>query len=368
VRLERISLFNFKNYQQAAVSFEGDIHCILGKNGSGKTNLLDAIYYLGFTKSSINPSDSQNVGRAGDQFFIKGSFASGSSSNEIICSFQQGSKKVVKENGNEYNRLSEHIGKYPVVMIEPGEIELIWGGSDSRRKFFDSILSQVNKNYFENLIVYTNLLKQRNGLLKLFSEQARRDLDLIAVYDEKLVQTGKFIHHARSNFLAAFIPIFRTFYNFLIDGSSELTTIHYRSELEKEDFAISLNKNLQRDILSMRTNSGPHRDDFLFYLNDNDLKRVGSQGQQKSFLIALKLAEFDIISNYKGIKPVLLLDDIFDKLDDERIRKLLVLVSQGKFGQLFITDAREERSKTILKDAGVIADLYLVENAAITKC
>ncbi len=367
MRLEKISLFNFKNYEEASLQFTDGIHCFLGKNGSGKTNLLDAIYYLAFTKSAVNPSDQQNVGRAGDQFFIKGTFVKGDLQNEISCSYQQGAKKIVRENGNEYPKLSEHIGKYPVVLIAPGDIELIWGGSEPRRRFFDSILSQIDRSYLENLILYTNILKQRNGLLKLFAERNKVDHDLMAAYDEKLVQSGEYIFSKRKSFLTSFYPLFRTFYEFLIGDSIETTTIFYRTDLEKIAFAEALKKNLERDILAQRTSVGIHRDDFIFSMNDGELKRTGSQGQQKSFLIALKLAEFQLICDYKKLKPLLLLDDIFDKLDDERIHKLMVLISQGTFGQLFITDARQERSTTILKEAGVIAELYNIENAVIRR-
>jgi len=367
LRLEKISLFNFKNYQEASLEFDGEIHCLLGNNGSGKTNLLDAIYYLAFTKSAINPSDQQNVGKTSDQFFIKGTFNKKNLSNEIICSFQQGSKKILKENGNEYGKLSEHIGKYPVVLIAPGDIDLIWGASEPRRRFFDSILSQIDKSYLENLIVYVNILKQRNGLLKLFAEQNKVDYDLVAAYDEKLVESGEYIFAKRKAFVASFMPTFTFLYNFLIGESPETTDILYKSDLEKVDFRESLKRNLLRDIHYQRTGAGIHRDDFVFVLNTGELKRLGSQGQQKSFLIALKLAEFEVIRTYKGFKPLLLLDDIFDKLDDERIHQLMLLISRGTFGQLFITDARQERSKTILKDAGVNAELYKVENALITK-
>ena len=364
--LQKISLFNFKNYQEASLEFGEGIHCFLGKNGSGKTNLLDAIYYLAFTKSAINPSDQQNVLKGQEQFFIKGVFNQESLGNEVICSFQNG-KKVFKENANEYAKLSEHIGKYPVVLIAPGDIELIWGGGEPRRKFFDSILAQLNRAYLENLILYTNILKQRNGLLKLFAEQGKVDLDLIATYDERLSLHGNYIYTHRKQFLASFLPVFSFFYQFLIEGNTEATEIQYRSDLEKMDFAEGLKRNFQRDLLAQRTNMGVHRDDFLFLLNNDELKRKGSQGQQKSFLIALKLDEFKVISEQKNTKPLLLLDDIFDKLDDERIHKLMLLISQGTFGQLFITDARQERSKTILEEAGINADLYWVENGAVIK-
>jgi DNA replication and repair protein RecF len=364
VYLQKLSLANFKNYPDVSLDLEGGIHCFLGNNGSGKTNLLDAIYYLAFTKSAINPSDQQNVSKGQDYFFIKGLFNSGGLTNEIVCAYQQ-NKKVVKENGNEYGKLSEHIGKYPVVLIAPGDIELIWGGSEPRRKFFDSVLAQLNKTYLDNLILYTNILKQRNGLLKHFAERGKVDPDLLATYDERLSHHGNYIFDQRTQFLQLFLPVFYSFYQFLVDGEIEATEIHYRSDLTKVDFREGLKQNFQRDSITQRTNLGVHRDDFVFLLNQDELKRKGSQGQQKSFLIALKLAEFQMLSGQKKTKPILLLDDIFDKLDDERIHKLMALIAQGTFEQLFITDARQERSKTILKEAGINAHLYRVENASI---
>jgi DNA replication and repair protein RecF len=366
VFLQKLTVFNFKNYQEASLDFGEGIHCFLGKNGSGKTNLLDAIYYLAFTKSAINPSDQQNIRTGQDQFFIKGQFNKDSLTNEVICSYQ-GGKKLFKENDNEYGKLSEHIGKYPVVMVAPGDIELIWGGSEPRRKFFDSILAQLDRAYLESLILYSNLLKQRNSLLKFFAERGTVDADLIATYDEKLSQNGNFIYARRKAFLTVFFTVFVKFYNYLINENGEVAEIFYRSDLDKIDFRDGLKRNLQRDLLAQRTGVGPHRDDFVFLLNSGELKRSGSQGQQKSFLIALKLAEFQLLHEQKKTLPLLLLDDIFDKLDDERIYKLMLLISQGTFGQLFITDARQERSKTILKEAGVNADLYSVENALITR-
>jgi DNA replication and repair protein RecF len=393
VHLRKLDFFHFKNIEEVHLEFQGDIVCLLGKNGTGKTSLLDAIYYLSFTKSAINPSDAQNVRHGQSQFIIKGEFEmvvknesmdfnanemspirqspspserAGVRPKEILCAYQQGQKKIIREDGQDCTKFSEHVGRYPVVLIAPQDIELIWDGSEMRRKFFDTLISQLDKNYLENLIVYTNHLKQRNSLLRTFSESGKIDHDLLASYDQKIISSGNYIFSKRKQFAIYFLPYFKKHYQFLVSGSQEEVHIQYRSDLEKADFADLLSKNLQRDILLQRTSSGIHRDDFEFLINANELKKFGSQGQQKSFLIALKLAEFQCIAEAKQFKPILLLDDIFDKLDDQRIHQLMLLVSQGTFGQLFITDARQGRSQEILKEAKVSAQVFTVENGTFT--
>lgn len=362
MRLEKLSLFNFKNYEETQIAFHGNIHCFLGKNGSGKTNLLDAIYYLSFTKSFLASSDTQNIRISENQFFIKGAFSRKEKASEVICSFQQGQKKVIRENNLDYGKFAEHIGKYPVVMVAPQDIELIWDGSEVRRKFFDSLISQLDRPYLDYLITYTALLKQRNSALRLFSERGRIDSDLLESYDEKLIPAAEYIFNKRKDFLNDFIPRLINHYHFLADNNSEEVSVHYRSDLDGTTWKEALKKNLSRDLALQRTTTGIHRDDFLFFLNNNELKKFGSQGQQKSFLIGLKLAEFESITINKSLKPILLLDDIFDKLDDSRIHKLMLLVAGDNFGQIFITDARPGRTKEILKQSGIEAELFELEN------
>jgi len=362
VFLQELKLFNFKNYAEASLKFENAVNCFLGKNGSGKTNLMDAMYYLSFTKSAINPSDSQNIKIGESQFIIKGVFKIHEKRKEVVCSYQQGQKKMVKEDGQDCLKFSDHVGKYPLVLIAPQDIELIWDGSEVRRKFFDSLLSQIDHGYLEDLIVYTTYLKQRNGALKLFAERGHIDRDLLARYNEKIIPSAKRIFSKRNEFLKGFLPLFQHHYENLADSRDEQMSIHYRSDLENLDFQELLEKNLKRDVLLQRTTAGIHRDDFLFLLNNNEVKRYGSQGQQKSFLIALKLAEFQWIAEEKKFKPLLLLDDIFDKLDDHRIRKIMRFVADGMFGQLFITDARPARCMELLKDANLLAGLVKIEN------
>ena len=365
MRLEKLSLFNFKNYEEAQLIFQGNIHCFLGRNGSGKTNLLDAIYYLSFTKSAFNSSDSQNIRLAQDQFFIKGVFSRNNKSSEVICSFQQGQKKVIRENDLDYTKFAEHIGKYLVVMVTPQDIELIWDGSEVRRKFFDTLISQLDRTYLDYLITYTAYLKQRNSALRFFSEKGKVDHDLLESYDQKLLPAADYIFNKRKSFVQEFVPRLINHYRFLSGDAQEDVTVHYRSDLEEVSWKDALKKNLPRDLALQRTTTGVHRDDFLFYLNKNELKRFGSQGQQKSFLIGLKLAEFESITIIKSLKPILLLDDIFDKLDDLRINKLMHLVAQETFGQIFLTDARPARTKEIIAGAGLNPSIFIVAEGKI---
>jgi DNA replication and repair protein RecF len=362
VFLDYLRLYNFKNYAEVEVRPDPKINCFLGKNGCGKTNLLDAIHYLAFTKSAINPSDIQNIRFEQNQFLVKGRFSVEGRLKEIVCAYQQGQKKNVREDDQDYLKFSDHVGKYPVVLITPQDIELIWGGGEQRRRFFDTLLSQLDRFYLENLIIYNHQVKQRNSLLRKFSEAGSVDSDLLGSYDHRICIAGNYIHQSRKNLLKEFIPKFKKHYRFIAQESEENIEVEYRSDLDQADFATQLKNHIHRDILLQRTTCGIHRDDFLFLLNGGELKKFGSQGQQKSFLISLKLSEFEVIAEKKGLKPILLLDDIFDKLDDSRIHHLMKLVAEGMFGQLFITDARLDRSSSILKEAGIEAKIFVVEN------
>ncbi|MEQ8362627.1 MAG: DNA replication and repair protein RecF [Cyclobacteriaceae bacterium] len=366
MHLKKLALYDFKNYEEAHFAFDNKVNCFLGKNGVGKTNILDAIYYLGFTKSALNGVDAQNVKHGKNQFIVKGHFNQGNQSAEVICAYAIGSKKFIREDGNDTKRLSDHIGRYPIVLVAPNDIELVWGGSELRRKFFDSLIAQLDKNYLEYLITYTNQLKQRNSLLRLSAERGI-DHDLLDTYDQRIILSGNYIHRKRAEFISSFLPLFKSHYAFLSGDAEEVVDIQYRSDCTGQDFGTILKKSLRKDLIIQRTSVGIHRDDFVFTLGGFELKRIGSQGQQKSFLIGLKLAEFQSIENIKKVKPLLLLDDIFDKLDDERIHKLVTLVVDGTFGQLFITDARPDRSKALLKEANVEAELFYINGGKLVE-
>jgi DNA replication and repair protein RecF len=362
MHLQKLQLSNFKNYEEVRVEFSEKINVLVGKNGSGKTNLLDAIHFLSLTKSAFS-TDAYCIRQNHDFFFIKGIFELATDLREVSCSLQSGGKKTIKEGVNEYQKFSEHIGKYPVVLIAPDDTELVKEGSEERRRFFDSILSQLDKKYLEQLIHYTYALKQRNGLLKLFNESGNVDEIALESYDRILVQSGNFISSARANFLKEFLPVFQRYYSFLVEN--EPVAISYKSELSRTDFQKGLDSNRNRDILLQRTNFGIHRDDYQFQLGNGDLKRLGSQGQQKSFIIALKLAQFNITFAYKKTKPILLLDDIFDKLDDFRIAKLLQLITDAELGQLFISDARPDRTARLLEGIQIPIKVFKISNGNV---
>lgn len=363
MRLQSLHLINFKNYSEVKVDLSSKINVLVGKNGGGKTNLLDAIYYLSITKSAFS-TDNFSV-RQGQSFFvIKGVFSKGNDLQELTCSVQAGVKKVFREGLHEYQKLSDHIGKYPVVLIAPDDTELVKEGSEPRRKFFDSIISQLDHAYLEALIQYNYALKQRNSLLRIFADTNTFDEIALESYDQVLVKNGDLIFRRRKDFITEFFPVFQRFYTFIVAG--ENASLEYKTDLEKTGFKNALKAGRQRDLLLQRTNFGIHRDDYNFILGGSDLKRLGSQGQQKSFIIALKLAQFDILKRHKKFKPILLLDDIFDKLDDVRIARLLELIQKDELGQLFITDARPERSAGLFRSVNLEAAVWLVEAGVIS--
>ncbi|GAB3653407.1 DNA replication and repair protein RecF [Echinicola sediminis] len=358
MHLNSLQLIQFKNYPKAKVSFSSEINCFLGINGSGKTNLLDAIHYLCLTKSAFNPLDAQNIMHEQAFFSMKGTFEKEEKAVEIQCILETRKKKQLLNNGKAYDKMSEHIGLLPVVLIAPDDSALIREGSEERRKFFDSLLSQLDKNYLAKLVRYQHFLKQRNALLKQFAEQDRLDKSLLEPYDLELIGLSKWIYAERKAFIERFKPFLLHHYA-EISGQREAVEIRYESQCGQTEFEANFRNNLQKDLILKRTNAGVHKDDFVFEIDAYPLKKFGSQGQQKSFLIALKLAQFQVFKEETGTKPILLLDDIFDKLDDYRIGKMMELVANHEFGQLFITDARPERTKNILK--GIEADVAYFE-------
>ena len=364
MRLEQLHLLNFKNYEEVNLRFPSRINVLVGKNGSGKTNLLDSIFYLSFTKSAFSTVDQHCILQDQNFFMVKGAFRTDSSVMEITTSVQTGSKKIFKEGVNEYQKLSEHIGKYPVILMAPDDVDLVKEGSEGRRKFFDGIISQLDGKYLEDLMQYNHALRQRNGMLKMFAERGATDWTVIESYDQILLKYGQSLFEKRTDFVREFLPVFRKFYQFIVE-ENESTDLEYVSELSEKDFTTGLLQARQKDLVTQRTNFGIHRDDYLFTLGKGDMKRLGSQGQQKSFVIALKLAQFEILKKHKGFKPILLLDDIFDKLDDFRIARLLELI-RSDLGQLFITDARPDRTKGLLDQIGVEAVIFAIENGKVT--
>lgn len=357
--IERLQLSNFKNYGELDVLFSNNVNCLVGNNGVGKTNLLDALYYLSFCKSYFNPIDTQNI-RKGEEFFaIHGHYHIIHDDSEekttVSCTLQKGQSKKVKFNKKTYTTFAEHIGKIPLVIVTPSDQNLILGGSEVRRKFVDGIISQVDRNYLQMLIGYQKALEQRNKLLKQFYENRYFEEESIAIWDEQLIRHGEPIVAARKQFLKEFVPLFEQYYSLIHpeSESSETPKIVYNSQLSDNDasFSAMLAESHKRDAQIQYTTVGPHKDDMELYIDDFAAKRFGSQGQQKTFLLALKLAQFEYIRQHLGVKPILLLDDVFDKLDMERVSQLVLLVGSDRFGQVFISDTQQGRVETIFRQA-----------------
>lgn len=358
MHLESIDLIQFKNHQKTSLLFSPQLNCLMGLNGSGKTNLLDAIHYLSLTKSAVQSSDSLNISHGQDFFAIKGKFQVQGKSLEVRCTFETGKKKLIYQNGKALDKTSEHVGLIPLVLIAPDDTELIKGGSEGRRKFFDGLISQLDHPYLDQLIRYHHFLKQRNALLKQFAETGRRDFTLLGSYDQELIRLSVILARRRAELLEEFAPKLQAHYAEISQGR-ETVTVKYETEALRSDFPEYFLSIRQKDLATKNSNAGIHKDDFEFQIGEYPIRKIGSQGQQKSFIIALKLAQFQIFEKAKGEKPLLLLDDIFDKLDDDRIAKLMELVSKGTFGQIFLTDARPERSRSIL--GGLDAEVFFFE-------
>lgn len=346
--LRKISLVQFKNYSQETFGFNSRIVGITGRNGSGKTNLLDAIYYLCFTKSYFTSSESQNTQYHTNGFRLEGIVEKGGQEGRIVCTLKDG-KKDIALNDEHYERFSQHIGKYPAVMIAPDDAEIILGGSEERRKWLDALLCQLFPGYLDHLITYQKVLQQRNSLLKTIASQGRAQDALLDVFDEQLVEHGVPVFEWRRAFLPGFIQQVQQLYDYLA-GRHEVVSIQYQCGLHEQPFPQMLLANRHKDMLLQRTSGGIHRDDLQFLLDDHAMKASASQGQRKSFLFALKLAQYEVIRQHKKFSPLLLLDDVFEKLDQERVTRLIDLVSSNGYGQVFITDTHATRLQDAFKE------------------
>jgi len=349
--IRELSVLNYKNFGEATLGFSRKVNCFIGNNGVGKTNLLDAIYYLSFCKSYFNIPDSQNVRHSEDYFALQGRYELSDKSEEIHCGFKNGQKKKIRRNKKEYERFSDHIGLLPLVMISPADSVLIQGGSEERRRFMDSVISQYDRTYLDWLVKYNRVLQQRNILLKNYAGQSTIDPDIFAIWDEQMLLLGEKIHAKRGQFLDELLPVFQKYYN-LIAGGNETVSLEYGSQLNEQSYEVLLKESFPRDRLLQFTTTGIHKDDLELKLGGYPIKRLGSQGQNKTYLIALKFAQFDFISSLNNVKPILLLDDIFDKLDSSRVEQIVKLVSDHHFGQIFITDTNREHLDGILREAG----------------
>lgn len=364
MHLKNLSIINFKNYREATIEFHEGVNCFSGANGSGKTNLLDAIHYLCLCKSYFNPSDSQQIFHNEPFFVVQGDFVKDGDTEAVYCGFKRNHKKQFKRKGKEYQRLADHIGVYPLVMISPYDSNLVSEGSEERRKFLDNAISQTDHFYLDDLIQYNKVVANRNALLKRFSESGNIDTDLISIFNEQMITLAEKIYARRRQFLELFIPIFNEIYQGLSSGA-EPVSVNYESQLHEQTLADLLAANLKKDVYSERSNYGVHKDDLVFMIGDYPLKKFGSQGQQKSYLIALKLAHYTYLHQQTGHKPLILLDDIFDKLDETRIRNLLQMVSDERFGQLFITDTEKSRLSRIFEEIRVPCKIIEVNRGSI---
>lgn len=348
--LKSLSLLNYKNFESKSFNFNDKINCIVGNNGIGKTNVLDAIYHLSFGKSYFNPVATQNI-RHGEEFFVvNGDYIKADKSEKIIVSLKRGQKKVIKRNGKIYDKFSDHIGFLPLVIISPADRDLIVEGSDTRRKFIDGVISQSDNTYLTNLINYNKILAQRNALLKYFALNHTFNKETLEIYNQQLNDYGSQIFEKRKLFLETFIPIFKERYKAISNGN-ENVELEYSSGLFEDDLNTLLQKNISKDKALQYTSVGIHKDDLNFNIEGHPIKKFGSQGQQKSFLIALKLAQFDFIKAQSGVNPILLLDDVFDKLDENRVTQIIKLVDDENFGQIFISDTHAERTENAVKQA-----------------
>ena len=355
--LDSLQLLFFKNYEAATLQFTPGINCFIGDNGSGKTNLLDAIHYLSLTKSALTAVDANSIKQGADFFVVKGKFSAdkGADTETIQVSLRQGQKKTLTHDKQAYERMADHIGRYPAVLVSPYDTDLIREGSEERRKYFDSLLSQFDHGFLNVLISYNALLRQRNALLKQAAERPASsfDHDYLLAIDDQLIPLGAELSQQRVAFLERFTPIFQRHYQQLADGHEEVS-LTYKSQLLETDFSQLLRQNERRDLVMQRTTAGVHRDDFIFLMDGLPVKSYASQGQQKSYVIALKLAQFEtlttrlVAAGTASIKPLLLLDDIFDRLDDKRITRLLELVADETFGQVFLTDTNLTRTDQAL--------------------
>tara|TARA_B110000503_G_scaffold13262_1_gene18026 strand:+ start:2109 stop:3188 length:1080 start_codon:yes stop_codon:yes gene_type:complete len=349
--LEKISLLNYKNIETETFEFDPKINCFVGPNGIGKTNVLDAIYHLSFGKSYFNPITGQNIKHGEDFFVIEGQYLKDERNEKVLVSAKRGQKKIIKRNAKAYEKFSEHIGFLPLVLISPADRDLITEGSDTRRKFIDGVISQGDSSYLSTLLSYNKVLTQRNSLLKYFALNNTFNQDNLDVYNEQLHMYGSVIFEKRTAFLSAFTPIFLARYNSISSGL-EHVDLWYSSQLKEKGLCTLLEENILKDKMSQYTNFGIHKDDLSFEIDGHPIKKFGSQGQQKSYLIALKLAQFDFIKTQCKVNPILLLDDIFDKLDEHRVEHIITLVHNENFGQLFISDTHKERTENVIKKVG----------------
>ncbi len=355
--LKDLHILNFKSWEEAKFDFSPKLNCFVGLNGSGKTNLLDAIHYLSLTKSYFSSRDNRSIRKESDFFMIEANLSRKEEEVRLYCALKKGQKKIFRKDKKEYERLADHIGYFPAVVISPYDRDLITDSADTRRRFMDNVISQGNNSYLHHLMRYNKALQQRNSLLKFFAANQRFDGDSLEIYNLQLAEHGEYIYQQRVEFSEALKPRLQHYYT-LISQGRESASIDYQSQRHDTGFEELFAQSLSKDRALQYTSAGLHRDDLIFKLDDTSIKHYGSQGQQKSLLIALKLAQYEFIRDHQGLVPVLLLDDIFDKLDENRVATLVKLVHDEDFGQIFITDTHPERTVDLVQQIDANAKIF----------
>ncbi|MFT6503486.1 MAG: DNA replication and repair protein RecF [Crocinitomicaceae bacterium] len=366
MHLENLHLINFKNYEEAEIQLSDGINCFVGNNGAGKTNILDAVHYLSICKSYMNVIDKQNIRFDQPFFSIQGQWHKDDAKIAIHCAVKVGSKKVFKRNKKEYEKLADHIGQFPAVMISPYDRDLISEGSELRRRWMDGIISQFDRRYLDSIQKYAKVVAQRNALLKNMAEHRMFDRESIEIWDHQMIELGLDIFEKRKSFLNEFIPVFQKHYDAIGHVDEEVHLV-YKSQLSDAPFVDLLKQYEKKDAYTRYSNVGVHRDDLVFQIKGHPVKKFGSQGQQKSFIIALRLAQYEWLKSHLNTQPVLLLDDIFDKLDHTRVERLMKLVSDQFFGQVLVTDTDIERVEKIFSESNLECKVFQVEEGSVSE-
>jgi DNA replication and repair protein RecF len=345
--LRKLNLLNFKTYSELDIELSPKLNCFVGDNGVGKTNLFDSIYYLAFCKSYFNGLDASNIKHSCDFFMIQGEFVIDEQIERIQCALKKDQKEKVRRNDKEYQRLSQHIGLIPLVMVSPADSGLILEGSEERRKYMNGVISQYDRQYLDDVIRYNKALTQRNRLLKEFTRESYFDEDSLFIWDDQLAFLGERIYRQRKDFISQLLPVFQYYYDYISKGHEQVD-LKYLTQAGDRPLADLIKDAHERDKMLQFTSIGIHRDDLLLELSGYPMKQQGSQGQQKTYLVALKMAQFDFLKKISSVRPIILLDDVFDKLDASRVTQIIKLVSEDHFGQIFITDTNLQHLQSIL--------------------
>ena len=364
--LRKLNLLNFKTYPDLDIELSPKLNCFVGNNGVGKTNLFDSIYYLAFCKSYFNSLDSNNIRHSRDFFMIQGEFMIDGQNERIQCALKKDQKKRMRRNDKEYQKLADHIGLIPLVMVSPADMSLILEGSEERRRYMNGVISQYDRQYLDDVIRYNKALAQRNRLLKEFSRQKYFDEDSLFIWDDQLSLLGERIYLRRKDFISQLLPIFQYYYDYISSGHEQVE-LKYLTQAGEKPLSEMMKNSHEKDKQVQFTSVGIHRDDLVLELSGYPMKQQGSQGQQKTYLVALKMAQYDFLKKISNVRPLILLDDVFDKLDANRVTRIIKLVSEDHFGQIFITDTNLQHLQSILSTLTAEYRLFQVTDGQINQ-